>query len=41
MLEIIFSIILMPFAALAVVFAGAFGVGVVKGIYEHILKKGG
>ena len=38
MLEILLGIILMPFAALAVVFTGAFGVGVIKGVYKYILK---
>lgn len=38
MIEILLSIILLPFAVLAVVFTGAFGVGVIKGIYKYILK---
>ena len=39
MLQILLGIILMPFAAVAVVFTGAFGVATVKATYEAIFKK--
>ena len=38
MLQMILSIILMPFAVLAVIFTGALGVGVVKAVYKKIFK---
>ena len=38
MLEIILSIIFLPFAVLAVVFTGALGVGLAKAAYKKILK---
>lgn len=39
MLEIILSIILLPFAVIGVVFTGALGVGLMKSIYKKILKQ--
>lgn len=39
MLETLFSIILLPFAAVALVFTVAFGVGAVIGLAK-VLKKG-
>lgn len=39
MIQTLIGIILMPFAALSVVFTGAIGVGLVKGIYETLFKK--
>jgi hypothetical protein len=39
MIETMFSIILLPFAALAVVFTVAIGVGLIKGAFDAISKK--
>ena len=38
MLEILLSVILLPFAAIAVIFTGALGVGLAKAAYKKILK---
>jgi hypothetical protein len=38
MIQVLLGIILLPFAAIAVVFTGALGVGLIKGIYQALLK---
>lgn len=38
LVEIFLAIILFPFAALAVIFTGALGVGLAKAVYKKILK---
>jgi hypothetical protein len=38
MIEILLSIILFPFAALAVIFTGALGVGLAAAVFKKILK---
>ncbi len=38
MIEILIGIILLPFAAIAVVFTGALGVGLVKTAYKKLFK---
>lgn len=38
MLDILLSIILLPFAVFAVVFTGALGVGLAKAAFKKVLK---
>lgn len=39
MIQTLIGIILLPFAATAIVFTGALGVGVVKATYDAIFKR--